>query len=80
MPAPQHAVTMPVLSAASDVWKAEEGEPGDSYTWVAVDIPKTHGHVVQLTAGEYHGTCLSAIDHEAFSVHGWLPGVKQYVF
>ena len=42
-----------VIAAASEAWKGHEGseEAGDSYTWGKVDMPATHGHAVQVSAG-----------------------------
>ena len=42
-----------LAAAASEVWKGHEGgkEAGDSYTWGHVDMPATHGHAVQISAG-----------------------------
>ena len=46
-----------VAAAASEAWKNHEDgkEAGDSYTWGKVDMPATHGHVVQVSAGMLQG-------------------------
>ena len=39
-------------AAAGELWKDKEGTPTDSYTWGKVDVPTTHGPVVQISAGK----------------------------
>lgn len=37
--------------AAGEAWKGQDGEEQDSYKWHQVEVPPTHGHVVQIAAG-----------------------------
>lgn len=38
-------------AAAGEQWQGQPGAEEDSYTWAQVDVPTTHGAVVQIAAG-----------------------------
>ncbi|KAL3156070.1 hypothetical protein ABBQ32_013058 [Trebouxia sp. C0010 RCD-2024] len=54
---------------ASEAWKGYTGsaDAGDAYTWGKVEVPSTHGPVVQVAAGDSH----SAVVTEQGAVWAW---------